>query len=181
VFNTRFTVTDVTSISGLAVNIRRDDGVVIYLNGEEVVRDNMPAGNLNESSTAVSSIYGVGETAYTPLAIDATKLAEGVNVLSIAIHQIVPSSSDMSFDAEVVIDRLGPCVPLELDAALYRSTRLLGWDTQPGSTYTLECCDDLRIGTWTPLSTTTASGNRIEMADPTGAPVLQRVYRVRKD
>jgi hypothetical protein len=30
----------------MELGVMRDDGIVVYLNGEEVVRDNMPAGTI---------------------------------------------------------------------------------------------------------------------------------------
>src|SRR6186997_3428099 len=42
-FRTSFEADGVASFSGLLLRLRRDDGAVVYLNGSEVHRANMPA------------------------------------------------------------------------------------------------------------------------------------------
>ena len=42
----RSTATDVASFAGVTLRINRDDGAVVYLNGGEVFRTNMPAGTI---------------------------------------------------------------------------------------------------------------------------------------
>jgi len=179
VFIQTFTVANVASVNSLILNLRRDDGAIVYLNGEEVARDNLPGGIINENTLASSSVFGGAEQQFVPHSLDISKLAEGINVLSIGVHQVAQNSNDMGFDAELVVGRLASCTPLTLDVNLYETTRLLGWDTDPGRTYVLEHCDDLRIGNWNVITNVTASGTRIEMPDPTGAPVGRRCYRVR--
>gem|GEM_PF-991153 len=179
VFVHTFTAASVVSLDSLTLNLRRDDGAIVFLNGEEVARDNLPAGDLDENTLAQSSVFGAAERMFFPYTIDLAKLAEGTNVLSIAVHQVAQNSNDMSFDAELVAARLASCTPLVLDADLYKDTGMLGWDTDPGRVYSIEYCDDLRVGNWITATTITASGARIEMLDPTGAPVMRRCYRIR--
>jgi hypothetical protein len=57
-FRHSFNVTNLAGITQLALGLRRDDGAVVYLNGTELMRDNMPPGPItftNFASTAVSS------------------------------------------------------------------------------------------------------------------------------
>ena len=42
------------------LNARRADGVVVYLNGAEIWRDNMPAGTISASTFAVGVTYSPG-------------------------------------------------------------------------------------------------------------------------
>ena len=43
-FRREFEVADPQSLSSLAIELKRDDGAIVYLNGVEIVRSNMPAG-----------------------------------------------------------------------------------------------------------------------------------------
>ncbi|MCU0858945.1 MAG: lamin tail domain-containing protein, partial [Pontiellaceae bacterium] len=43
-FRKNFTVTNASAVTSLTLNLLRDDGAVVYLNGTEVLRDNMPSG-----------------------------------------------------------------------------------------------------------------------------------------
>ena len=49
-FRKTFDVADASKVKSLALRLLRDDGAVLYLNGQEVVRDNMDAGTVNFDS-----------------------------------------------------------------------------------------------------------------------------------
>lgn len=83
-------------------NIRRDDGVVVYINGVEVLRQNMPTGPLNFRSISTSIIDGANETTYFTTTLPKTVFKNGVNQLAVAIHQRDSVSSDLGFDMEIV-------------------------------------------------------------------------------
>ena len=67
-FNFSETITDSFSKIGkrlsLQLGILRDDGAIIYLNGQEIVRDNMPDGEINWNTLASSSVVGTSESTY---------------------------------------------------------------------------------------------------------------------
>ena len=86
----------------LRINIVRDDGAVIYLNGAEVARTNMPAGAIGYTTRASSAITGSAESAYNVINVPATALVAGANVIAVEIHQNAPNSSDISFDLELI-------------------------------------------------------------------------------
>src|SRR5688572_6048503 len=54
-FRRAFTVTDPAAIPGLKVQLMRDDGAVVYLNGVEIFRSNMPGGTIAFNTLAASS------------------------------------------------------------------------------------------------------------------------------
>ena len=76
-FRTTFNVFDAASISELNSQIRRDDGAVVYLNGIEVARSNMPEGAISITTPANSAINGSDESAFNELAIDPAFLVDG--------------------------------------------------------------------------------------------------------
>jgi hypothetical protein len=102
-FRGTFDVPSVAGLRDLAVNVLRDDGVVVYLNGTEVFRSNMPEGATITSSTYASSAVGGADetTTYYPGAISPTLLKAGANTLAIELHQANATSSDLSFDLEL--------------------------------------------------------------------------------
>jgi uncharacterized delta-60 repeat protein len=76
-----------------------DDGAVVYLNGTEVARINMPAdpvGNDTEASSAVPN------NAIAAFSIDPGLLIEGKNLVAVEVHQVSRTSSDLSFDFELI-------------------------------------------------------------------------------
>ena len=110
-FRTTFSVGDLGSITSLTLNVRRDDGIVVYLNGVEVARDNMGTGPVTYTSWAPTVIDSAAE--YTPvtLSIPTSALVAGENLLAIELHQRDGTSSDISFAAELTAIVLDPVVP----------------------------------------------------------------------
>jgi hypothetical protein len=84
----------------LRLQLLRDDGAVVYLNGHEVARTNMPPGPI-DSRTLATSATG-GENRYRDITIDASFVRSGRNVLAIEVHQASRASSDVGFDAALV-------------------------------------------------------------------------------
>ncbi|MBL9175943.1 MAG: metallophosphoesterase [Verrucomicrobiales bacterium] len=102
-FRKSFPVATPSSFSGLALRVLRDDGVVVYLNGAEIYRNNMPAGSVTSTTLASSGISGLEEsTAFLSASIGAGGLIAGDNLLAVEIHQNSGASSDISFDLELV-------------------------------------------------------------------------------
>ena len=97
-FRRTFDVSDTPDLSELDLGVRRDDGAVVYLNGEEIARSNMPEGTITFSTTASSTVDGEGELAFQPFSLDPTDLNIGENLIAVEIHQVSGTSSDISFD-----------------------------------------------------------------------------------
>lgn len=110
-FRHRFLVPDASVVTGLVVRLLRDDGAVIYLNGQELFRSNMPTGAVNHLTPALLAVAGQDEMNFfaTEAAVGAL-LQSGVNLLAVEIHQQAANSSDVSFDLQL-IGLVGPGRP----------------------------------------------------------------------
>ena len=100
-FRQGFTVEDADLIEGLELSIVRDDGAVVYLNGVEVYRTNMPDGAVTSATLATSAVGGDEESTYEEVDVSAAELVTGNNVVSVEVHQSSSSSSDVSFNFEL--------------------------------------------------------------------------------
>ncbi|MBI4606199.1 MAG: hypothetical protein HY721_29890 [Planctomycetes bacterium] len=107
-FRRRFEVAEPGLFRSLRINLRRDDGAVVYLNGAEVFRSNMPSGPVSYSTPASSS--STSETAFFPADLPASGLVAGTNVVAVEVHQANATSSDMSFELELIGNKL-PVAP----------------------------------------------------------------------
>jgi len=108
-FRHAFDVPKAGRFVNLYFRMLRDDGVVLYLNGREFARSNMPEGEITRLSVASKAISGEDEKRYLSAALGTNILAEGRNVLAVELHQHGPRSSDMSFDFELIgINREAP-------------------------------------------------------------------------
>jgi hypothetical protein len=92
-------VEDPSLYFGLTLRLARDDGGVVYLNGTEVFRSNMPTGTITYTTQASST--GSAST-FVQTTVNPSLLLPGENVLAVEIHQASPSSSDISFDLELI-------------------------------------------------------------------------------
>lgn len=84
------------------LQLRRDDGAVVYLNGNELFRSNMPAGPIDFETTATDVVGGAAESDWNELSLEIA-LNPGINILAVEIHQISNTSSDISFDLTLSI------------------------------------------------------------------------------
>ncbi|RZJ71571.1 alkaline phosphatase PhoX [Flavobacterium sp.] len=82
----------------LELGVRRDDGVIIYVNGIEVVRSNLPTGTVSYSTLALSNVNNIDENIYQTYFVPKTALVQGVNRIAVELHNDALTSSDMRFD-----------------------------------------------------------------------------------
>ncbi len=99
-FRASFEVVDPTAYAELRVRLLRDDGAVVYLNGAEVFRSNMPEGPITSATEAAAGADCEDCWYETPVSA-AGRLVAGTNVVAVSVHQVGPTSSDLSFNLEL--------------------------------------------------------------------------------
>jgi hypothetical protein len=130
-------VDDVAKYTNVIVRALRDDGVVVYLNGQEVYRNNITANPVLYSSFATGAasddgtVYQVGNTT-------TASLHNGDNVVAVEMHQNNFGSSDTSFD--LMLWGEGASAGPKLNVALSGSQVNVTWQ---GAGYTLQQNSDL--------------------------------------
>ncbi|MGE9293065.1 MAG: LamG-like jellyroll fold domain-containing protein [Puniceicoccales bacterium] len=102
-FRQSFEVETASDVAGLLFKVLRDDGVIVYLNGHEVVRDNMPAGAINSETHSSEIISGDDENTFYEFHVPAYYLVDGTNVVAAEIHNRDGTSSDLSFDLSLIL------------------------------------------------------------------------------
>ncbi|QDT45860.1 hypothetical protein Pan241w_59880 [Gimesia alba] len=100
-FRRAFQIEDPDKLKKLVLLIRSDDGVVVYLNGKEIARNNLPAGQVTAETTAIKAIGGVLERLYQRFTVSTDNLVSGTNLLAVEVHQANPRSSDLFLDLEL--------------------------------------------------------------------------------
>lgn len=97
-FRNTFSISDPSIYESLQINLIYDDGAIVYLNGVEVMRKEMPSGAVTYST------FANGSTTDNKLAIEAiaNTLVTGNNTITVEVHQISSSSSDLSFDLNLI-------------------------------------------------------------------------------
>lgn len=100
-FRKTFTVHNPLDYESLNLKLLRDDGAVVYINGIEVFKTNMPDGSITYQTLASSPIVFTEEDLVIK-EISPRFLKSGENIISVEIHQVSPSSSDIHFDLELL-------------------------------------------------------------------------------
>ena len=86
-----------------SLNVLRDDGAVVYLNGREIMRSNMPVGKITSSTLANSLVVTKeAENYFHKKLLLPDDFKAGINILSVSIHKARRSSIDCIFDLELI-------------------------------------------------------------------------------
>lgn len=111
-FRKTLTIADPAAFTSYTAKLKRDDGVVVYINGQEVYRDNLPKGPIHYKTLAASAKdYGYELQTFT---LPGTAFSSGNNLIAVEVHQTSLKSFDMGFDLEVIghapVDQQPPTV-----------------------------------------------------------------------
>ena len=95
-FRSTFAVADPAAFGSLALEMKYDDGAIVYLNGAiAAITDNMTPGMaFDEFSDGDTP----NENTYFQFPVPASLLVPGTNTLAVEVHQGDDGSSDVSFD-----------------------------------------------------------------------------------
>jgi hypothetical protein len=97
-FRRSFNVADASIYQSALLRVLRDDGAVVYLNGTEVFRSNMPGGTVGYQTLASAAI---DDNTFHQSSVNPALFVNGNNVLAVEIHQANGTSSDISLDLEL--------------------------------------------------------------------------------
>lgn len=94
---------ELNSLKKLKINLLADDGALIFINGREASRYNLPEGPINLETRALKIIRKEdGEMIYSNFTIPSHFLLPGKNIVSVILFQRKGQSSDMRFDLQMV-------------------------------------------------------------------------------
>ena len=120
-FRRTVVITNAASVSALSMQILHDDGVIVYLNGTEIVRANMPSGPVDFTTLALTNITSTStpnENAYNPYTVASVPFVEGTNVLAVAIHQSAANFTDLGFDLAAAVTQTSGSVETNTSSVL---------------------------------------------------------------
>lgn len=157
-FGRSFSINDVPSPQDkFVLNFTVDDGVIVYVNGKEAGRYNMPLGNVGYNT--VASSYAPGNPDTGSMNIDYSLFTRGTNYIAVEIHNNSSSSSDIYWDAELI-----RIVPSKEDADFI--SRDAEFVISAGGDYDLVACfDRIEEGELIAKGTTPIKINEISAAN----------------
>ena len=178
-FRDSFVVPDNVTFTNLNFRLARVDGAVVWLNGREAFRTNMPTGPI--TCTNLASQYTiVQETPYTfyPTNIAVLNLPAGTNLVAVEVHLFSANRTSLGFDMELI--GTGYFLPPSLSIASAGNDIFLAWPVAGGTGYTLYSSTDLTApGGWTNAAATvqTNGGQYVVTLSPAAA---TRFFRLQK-
>jgi hypothetical protein len=115
-----FAVSDPVELGELTLSLLRDDGAIVYANGIEVVRSNMPPGEVDASTRAATDVASEDEQAFLSFTLSPDVLVAGDNVLAVELHQSDRKIKDASFDLS--LEAASPAVEIKRGPYLQKAT-----------------------------------------------------------
>ena len=147
-FRKTFVVPANLHYTNLNLRLNRADGAVVWLNGQELMRVNLPTGALSFTNQATSAVVGDPSHTYYPMDVPVPFLAAGPNVLAVELHKFSPIQPALSFDLELFgMAEIAPPFAASLDG----SDLVVRWPTTNHLGFTVVSGTDLsRTDTWSP-------------------------------
>ncbi len=103
-FRSQFPVADASALIAAQVQLLVDDGAVVYVNGTEIARWNLPAGTISAATWALTATAGADENLFHTFSFAPSLLTTGTNTVAVEVHQVSATSSDISLALELVVD-----------------------------------------------------------------------------
>lgn len=97
-YRVNFTVTDLAAFTAVKIVTRADDSLVLYVNGTEVSRTNLPAGTIayNTYGTAAPTTTFAANNPIT-VTVPASNFVQGANSIAASVHSNFRSTANSSF------------------------------------------------------------------------------------
>lgn len=170
-FRHAFVVLGGVFYTNLNVRLNLADGAVVWLNGQELYRVNLPVGSISYQTHATQFTNEINDASntYFPTNLAITSLPAGTNVIAVEIHKYSPGAANLTFDLEL----FGNGVPLPPPTLSFTPTPgalQLAWPAGY-TTFSLQTISNLPSGgTWQIVpGPYPVSNNSFEVSVPTSA------------
>ncbi len=101
-FRTTFNLANAGSVQSLLMHLVRDDGAVVYINGTEVARSNMPAGTITSGTFASTNVNPPQDRQFFDFTVPTNVLVTGTNTIAVEVHQNYHASGDLAFNLALI-------------------------------------------------------------------------------
>ena len=145
-FRHSFNVTNIGELNALGMDLLFDDGAVVYINGYEVQRVEMPSGIINYDTTNTGDSSDNKTTSFN---VPVSVLNEGANIIAVEVHQHSYNSTDLSFDLALSAQRSVEPSIVTLDKSVNIKARIKdgnSWSALNSDTFAVgPVSDNLRV------------------------------------
>jgi hypothetical protein len=153
-FRHEFVVPEDAAYTNLNFRVARADGVAVWLNGTELFRTSLPAGELSPTNRALQRMTGFTPHIFHPTNLVVPPLPAGTNVVAVEVHLSSPTNEVMGFDLELLGTGYPVVVPPRLFISLTGAAVALSWAEATGADHVLQTNSNLALtNTWADLIT----------------------------
>jgi lysophospholipase L1-like esterase len=155
-------------LTNLNFRLARADGAVVWLNGQEVFRTNMPDGPIDYTSLALTTNSIYKRHIFYPKDVAVTGGLPETNLVAVEVHLSAVTNTTLGFDMELIgSGNLIPAPSLSITQLV--DNIQLSWPVTNGSNFTLYESTNLPVGSWS-KSTAVAqtNGDQIVITQPSG-------------
>lgn len=117
-FRKTFTLEDPEAFNNFEIQLKRDDGISVFLNGNEIIKNNQQRWYVGNDTPAEVAVTGEEENRFLVFNVNPAFLLSGENLLAAEVHQASPSSSDLSFDLQLNGTMLVPGETIRFDTGV---------------------------------------------------------------
>ena len=178
-FRDSFVVPGNVTFTNLNFRLARVDGAVVWLNGREAFRTNMPTGPITYTNLASQYTF-VQETPYTfyPTNIAVSNLPAGTNLVAVEVHLFLANRTSLGLDLELI--GTGYFLPPSLSIASAGNDISLAWPVAGGTGYMLYSSTDLTApGGWA-IAAATVQTNGGQYVVTLSPDAVTRFFRLQK-
>jgi hypothetical protein len=143
--------------TNLNFRLTQTAGAVVWLNGVEVYRTNLPPGPIAYTNLATASLSGDPEYIYYQTNI-AAGLVSGTNVIAVEVHQSAVTNSVLGFDMELLGGAWIVPAPT-LSTSFSTNCIVLSWPVTNGAAFTLYSSTQLTGSIWQPVDAPLQTNN----------------------
>jgi hypothetical protein len=178
-FRRTFVVPDGVVVTNLNFRLARAGGAVVWLNGQEAFRTNLPSGPITYTNRALSATVQFAAHIYNPTNLTVPPLPAGTNLLAVEMHQLSPAYGLLGFDMELIgtgyVIRPPTLAITQSDGSLQ-----LNWPMTSGAGYSLyTTTNPATSGTWS-LAQVVAQTNGNQVVVTQAPDTRARFYRLQK-
>lgn len=133
--------------TNLVLRLAQAHGSVVWLNGRELWRTNLPAGPIAYTNFATRLVGLYAPFIFNPVNVSASALCPGTNVIAVEVHQFSPYIATCGFDLELIGTGVPSAAP-ELSIATTTTNVILAWPADISAGFQLFSTTNLAGGTW---------------------------------
>ena len=113
-FRKTVSIADVNAYEVFDIKYKRDDAIVVYVNGVEIFRNNFKESVIQFWIPAKTPMNGVDENEFLVdrFTLAASKFVNGNNVIAVEIHEAAGPKEDVSFDMSLIGYAAGSVLPV---------------------------------------------------------------------